>query len=167
MTDDRMTRKMKRLDDRVQSDLRDLEYPALLLTKTTVRVYPDPGSLTAAWKKAVDRKHFDNALLVDSSGRARRIRTVRVLGSIGPFFGYDLFGNRSLRVAYEFAGDWEDADLDGIRSRVVPHWRRPDIGDVDSRYATAYERQLRDAPDSRSLIEALAEQYSAKFERTR
>ena len=89
---------MKILDERVQPEVRNLKFPALLLTKSAVRVYPDPEALTAAWKKAVDRKRFDDALLVDSAGRARKVRTVRVLGNIGPFFGFDLYGNRSVRM---------------------------------------------------------------------
>ena len=51
--------------------------------RRAVRVCPDPEALTAAWKKAVDRKRFDDALLVDSAGRARKVRTVRVLGNRG------------------------------------------------------------------------------------
>ena len=156
------------LDERVQPELRDLRFPALLLTKSTVRVYPDPEALTAAWKKAVDRMRFNDALLVDSAGRARKVRTVRVLGNIGPFFGFDLYGNRSVRIAYEFAGDWERVDLDAVRSSVVRQWRRPEFeGDVDPRYAKAYEHRLQQAADARSLIAALAEQYTASLERTR
>jgi hypothetical protein len=161
------TTKMKSLDPRVQPEIRDLEFPALLLTKRWIRVYADAEALTAAWKRAVDSGAFDDALLVDSRGRARPVRRVRVLGHIGPFLGFDWYFNRSVRIAYEFAGVWERADLEAIRSRVLRQWRSPGFDDVDPTDPPGYESRLQQARDVRSLIAVLAEQYTANFERTR
>src|SRR5213595_1296808 len=115
---------MKSLDPRVQPELRELEYPALVLTQRWIRVYPDAEALSAAWKRAVDRGRFKDALLVDSRGRARPVRRAKILGHIGPFFGFDVYLNRHVRIAYEFEGDWDRADLEAIRSRVVGQWNQ-------------------------------------------
>jgi hypothetical protein len=158
---------MKGLDSRVQPEVRELEFPVLLLTKRWIRVYSDGEALTAAWKKAVDHGAFENALLVDSVGRARQVRRVHILGNIGPFFGFDCYLNHSVRIGYEFTGEWERADLEAIRSRVLRHRRDPNFDDVDETYSTEYESRLRQSRDIRSLITVLAEQFTARFERTR
>jgi len=142
-----------------------MEFPALLLTDRWIRVYPDAEALSAAWKKAVDRGAFNGALLVDSAGRARRVRTARALGSIGALCGFDVFLNRSMRIEYEFSGGWEPTDLEALRSRALKQWHKLEGADPD--YAKEYERTLSAARDVRTLIRVLAEQFSGRFERTR
>lgn len=155
------------LDPRVQPEVRGFGFPVLTVTNAGIRVYPDAEAVTAAWKKAMDLGEFDDALVVDSNGMARQVRRVRVLGSIGPFFGFDRFLNRSMRVAFDFAGDPQPADIDAIRKRALREWRRWGAAGVDSEYSSQYTSRIRAVPDMRSLIAVLAEQFSGRFERTR
>jgi hypothetical protein len=152
-------------DTRIQLELRELEFPVLLVTERWIRVYLDVEAATAVWKKAIDRRAFDGGLLVDSSGRARRINTVRPLGSIGWFGGFDVFLNRSMRIEYVFAGGWEAADLGALRTRALRQWHK--LQDADPHYERKYDSALAGARDVRTLIRVLAEQYSGSFERTR
>ena len=150
----------------IQSELSEAVFPVLLMTKRWIRVYADAWALTAVWQKAVKKKSFDDSMLVDSQNRSRTVRTLHIVGSIGPFFGFDIFLNRSMRVTYEFSGGWVAADLGEVGSRALGQWRSfSDATDPD--YASDFEKRLLAAPDTVSLIRILSEQYSDHFERTR
>ena len=126
----------------------------------------DAWALTAVWQKAVKKRSFDDSTLVDSQNRLRKVRTLHIVGPIGPFFGFDIFLNRSLRVRYEFSGGWMAADLGEVRSRALGQWRSFNAS-TDPDYANDFERRLLAAPNTVSLIRILSEQYSGHLERTR
>jgi len=155
------------LDPRVQPEVRELAFPVLMVSRPRIRVYADAEAATAAWKKAIDMGSFDDVLLVDSSGIARQAGKVRVLGSIGPFFGFDRFLARNMRIAFDFVEGPKPADITAIRRRAIREWRRWGGVNVDTDYSSQYINRLRAAPDMRSLIAVLAEQFGGRFERTR
>ncbi len=156
---------MIRSSSRVQPELQELAFPVLLAASKWIRVYSEPRAMTSAWKKAVDQDNFARAILVDSNGRARRVKNVHVVSSIGPFFGFDLFLNRSMRIEYDFEGEWEQADLKTLRARAKQQWLRASSS-FDPDFAAEFERKLDGASDFRKLIAVLASQFSGQFERT-
>ena len=105
--------------DVIQPELSETVFPVLVITKRWIRVYEDAWALTAVLQKAVKKRSFDDSTLVDSQNRLRKVRTLHIVGPIGPFFGFDIFLNRSLRVTYEFSGDgWPQIWVRCVRARL-------------------------------------------------
>jgi hypothetical protein len=157
---------MNRRESGIQPEIESLQFPAMLFNKSRLRVYSDAEALSAAWKRAVELGLFDDSLLVESSGKARGVRTVKIVGSIGPFFGFDLYLNRSMRIHFVFEGEWEPANVESIRERALKQWHKnSDAAGQD--YAIEFERRLREAGDVESIIQVMQEQFEHQFERKR
>jgi hypothetical protein len=63
--------------------------------------------------------HFVGLLIVDSTGKAVRVRNARKLHGIGRFGGYNIFLNQKIRVELELDGALFQMSLHEVKSRLM------------------------------------------------
>jgi hypothetical protein len=83
----------------------DLRFPVIAVRGPIARVYATPNDLLTCTRSALRRGWFHDLLLVDSLGNGRRVRKATRVGTVGLFWGVDIFLNQWLRVMLHFDGD--------------------------------------------------------------
>ena len=82
-----------------------LRFPVIAVRGPIARVYATPDDLLTCTRSALRRGWFHDLLLVDARGNGRRVREATRVGTVGPFWGIDIFLNQWLRVMLHFDGD--------------------------------------------------------------
>ena len=100
-------------------DIDSLEYPVLVFSDGLVVPERSADELTRCTAHALSRRYFDGCIAADVTGRAIKIKTAHKLHGIGPFWGFNIFFNRRLRVSLVFDGDPFRMSLDEVRLRVM------------------------------------------------
>src|ERR1051325_1834880 len=75
-----------------------LSYPILGIVDGIIRVKKTAAELCTTLKGEVDAGSFDRMEIIDSNGDKFRVHDVKILGGIGPFWGYNIFLNRLVSV---------------------------------------------------------------------
>lgn len=83
----------------------NLRFPVIAVRGPIARVYATPNDLLTCTRSALRRGWFHDLLLVDARGNGRRVREATRVGTVGPFWGLDIFLNQWLRVMLHFDGD--------------------------------------------------------------
>lgn len=98
----------------------DISYPVLCFNQGAVEVVRNAGTLTTTNKLALKPKGwYDGLLLVDSDGKAIRVKSAIKLHGVGLFWGYNLMTAQRIKVDLVFDGEPFEVSVDDIRKRVM------------------------------------------------
>lgn len=144
-----------------------LRFPAVVIYDDAVTAYELPDDLMVCRKtdiKAGSAGKYAPSTIVDSNGIAWRVTGAEKLRSVGPFMGFNLFFNPSMRVRLKFDGEPKSANLEWLKDEVEKRLRQKDafgvvlkIGatTIDSEAALALIPQVEQAGSARQVINAL------------
>lgn len=114
--------------------------------------------------KAGNAGKYAPSTIVDSDGIAWQVTGADKLRAVGPFMGFNLFFNPSLRVRLKFASAPSPANLEWLKAEVVKRLKKKDafgvvlkIGatTIDSEPAQAIIPQVEQASSASQLISVL------------
>ncbi len=94
---------------------RDLVYPVLFLDKDSLSGARTEESLTATTAIAFRAGFFNGLRVIDSNGRQYTVTKARRLHGVGPFWGYNIFLNRTIRVEIDLCESGEALDVEAVR----------------------------------------------------
>jgi hypothetical protein len=102
-------------------------FPAIVLYEDgDLAVYEAQEGLTICSRtdlKAGQRGRFARATIVDSDGTAWEMDGATKLHSVGPFWGFNIFLNQSIRVLPTISAKPKPTDLDVLKSEIVKRVR--------------------------------------------
>jgi hypothetical protein len=75
-----------------------LRFPVLEFANGMVFFVGKEAGITECSSYALKRGFFSGLLLVDSTGRAVRVKGAKKLHGIGPFWGYNIFLNQRIKI---------------------------------------------------------------------
>jgi hypothetical protein len=99
----------------------EIAYPVILLAKDGVRVGSDSEHLTTTQRSLLSAGLYNDQLMVDSAGRARRLKEAREISSGGGLLSrWSRFWNPSgpIRVELIFDGDLTSISVDELKERL-------------------------------------------------
>ena len=99
--------------------IESFKYPVLTFSGTLAIPVRSVDRLTRCTKHALNSGHFAGLVIVDSAGKAVRVRNARKLHGIGRFGGYNIFLNQKVRVELELDGAPFQVSLDEVKSRLM------------------------------------------------
>lgn len=103
-----------------------LSYPVLVRYRSICVGMKDRDSLTRTTSAGVKNGIYEKYYIIDSALVEYRVTAVNVLGGVGPFFGFNLFLNRNVRVELELEvrnKQYEFAELKGIVMKELQKWK--------------------------------------------
>lgn len=102
----------------------EFDFPIICFDRDSLRVRKDWDSLVTTTTAGVKNRMFDNILIVDANGTAVRVKSARKLHGVGPFWGYNIFLNRRIRVELVFDGEPFPMSVDDVRRLVLDSFRK-------------------------------------------
>lgn len=100
-----------------------LKFPVLRFGRGMVFPAIDQAQLTECTKTALQKGFFSGLILVDSDGKAWKIKTARKLHGIGPFLGFNVFLNQKIRVELIPEGEPFEMSAAELKARVLECFR--------------------------------------------
>ena len=99
--------------------LTDLTFPVLAFNQGIVEAYPDEDRATTCTATGLRKGWYRSLLLVDSTGKAVKVKSGRKLHGVGWLRGYRLLTGQIIKVELDFVGEPESMPLPEIRKRVL------------------------------------------------
>jgi hypothetical protein len=108
-----------------QSQLAELgmTYPALFVRRRTIQVVRTDDELIITSAYALKRGHYSDSLLVDDTGRSRRIARAEKVGGVGWLWGWNVFLNQRIRVRLVPADGDHSVTLEEVKALVRKNLR--------------------------------------------
>ena len=97
----------------------DLKFPVIGFNKHTFYIERDVDSLTVTTKAGLKNKLYENASIIDSSGRLYTIVKAKKLHGIGLFWGYNVFLNQRIKIELYIDPIVTNISLDDFKKRVT------------------------------------------------
>lgn len=97
----------------------DLKFPVICIYKNTIVTFRTQDELTSTTTAALRSDLFYGLRIVDSSGKEYTVKNVEKLQGIGPFWGYNVFLNRTVRIDLEINDDPKALSVDDVRRLVI------------------------------------------------
>lgn len=104
-------------------NLAAIRFPVLTFSGSVVYVMATADELTACKRGALKNGWFDDMLIVDAIGVGYQVRGARKLHGVGPFYGYNIFLNQTIKVELLTGGDPLPVSLDMIKARVLKSFK--------------------------------------------
>ncbi len=141
----------------------ELAYPVIALCEggAMIEARSDEDALTTATAHELRKGWFDSMTIVDSDGRAVRVREARFVSGKGRFRGYTPCLNRIIRIALTLDEETSDMPLEELKAKVIA-FQQASGGSMDPDYSDQVLRELADARSIRELIERFRPQMDAK-----
>jgi len=121
--------------------IESLKYPALVFSRGMVFPARSADDLSLANRAALKNGYFSGQLIVDSTGKAVKIKDAKKLHGVGPFFGYNIFLNQRIKVELLPDGQPSQKDVGDVRDLVLKALRGNQgwnaSGDYDELVASA------------------------------
>ena len=105
------------------SMLDKMSFPILSFVGDMVFPSRDMREATTCTKFALRSGFYSDQLVVDSTGRALKVRGARKLRGIGRWHGYNVFFNQRIQVDLEFEGEGVALSLAEVKDRVLRAFR--------------------------------------------
>lgn len=100
-------------------DANNLKFPVICFERDFYpRIRQNLSSLTTTTKVGLNNGLFENVLLVDSAGYALKIKNAHKLHGVGPFWGYDIFLDRHIKVELVFEGTPFPISVDEVKKYI-------------------------------------------------
>lgn len=104
--------------------VRDLTFPVLCFYKSTLFAASSSDTLTRTTSAALRGGLFNGLRVVDSTGTEYVVETVRKLHGIGPFWGFNIFLNRTVRIDITLVETGKQLGVDEVRRLVIRDFRK-------------------------------------------
>lgn len=105
--------------------LEDLRYPVLCFSQNLADIVRSAHELTTCSKLALRKGgYYENLLVVDSAGVGLRIKGAEKLHGVGPFWGYNIFLNRRIKVRPHIDGAPMQVSLTEVKRYVLDSFQR-------------------------------------------
>lgn len=106
-------------------DKANLEFPALVFSKDgTMGVANTAAQLETCTRVALKNGYYRGLNIVDSAGREFTVSDAKKVGTVGPFFGFNVFLNQRIRVHLEFLAAVSQLDLEDVKARVLRYFMK-------------------------------------------
>lgn len=119
--------------------LTELSYPVLLIRGAVLRVKRSADELSITTRAGLSNKLFEQARLVDATGRCWEIARAEKLHGIGAFGGWNIFLNQRIRVnllAAESPIQMPLSEIKALVVRALSQWQPISTrGDADGLFA--------------------------------
>jgi|GEM_PF-1875278 len=102
----------------------EITFPVICFYRHLLRIRNDWDTLVTTTTAGVGNGMFDNMLIVDSNGKAIRVKSARKLHGVGPFFGYNIFLNQRIKVELTFDSEPFQMLTDDVRKRVLNSFQK-------------------------------------------
>jgi hypothetical protein len=107
------------LETRGKMTANELTFPVVCFHRHLLRVRNDWDALVTTTTAGVKNGMFDNMLVVDSSGKAIRVKSARKLHGVGLFWGFNPMVGRRIKVELVYDGDLFPMTVDEVRNLVL------------------------------------------------
>jgi len=139
-------------------DLDELSFPVLFITKDfkVADMARRPDDLLICGKGALHNGFFNNLLLVDTGGKAYRVKNAKKLHGVGLFWGYRLFHTQRIRVELQIEEEPQAMPLDEVKTYIFTSFRTwhgwQSRGDFEE-----LKQQIKNAKSISEIMELLSE----------
>lgn len=133
-------------------------FPVLTFSRPNVIEFAkDIDRLTSCNRLGLKNGYYNNLSIVDSIGNSFVVAHAHKIGTIGPFWGFNIFLEQSLRVELEFEKGVEQLGLDDFKDKVLNVFEKDKYfwdsgGNLDE-----LKRAVRSAKTHGELIEKLGD----------
>lgn len=107
------------LETRGKMTANELTFPVVCFHRHLLRVRNDWDALVTTTTAGVKNGMFDNMLVVDSNGKAIRVKSARKLHGVGLFWGFNPMVGRRIKVELVYDGDLFPMTVDEVRNLVL------------------------------------------------
>jgi len=97
----------------------ELTFPVVCFHRHLLRIRNDWDALVTTTTAGVKNGMFDKLLVVDSNGKAIRVKSARKLHGVGLFWGFTPMGGRRIRVELFYDGNSFPMTVDEVRNLVL------------------------------------------------
>ena len=101
------------------ANIESLEYPVLRFVRGMVFPGRNADEVTQSSNTALLKGFFREQLIVDSAGRAIRVKGARKLCGVGRFGGYNIFLNQRIKVELMLEERVQQMDTNQLRQQVL------------------------------------------------
>lgn len=102
----------------------DLVFPVICFDRHLLRIRTDWDTLVTTTTAGVKNGMFDNILVVDSNGKAIRVKSAQKLHGVGLFWGFNPMVGRRIKVELIFDGEPFTTTVDDVRTRILDSFRK-------------------------------------------
>lgn len=134
----------------------DLSFPVLLFEHGFVSSVSSADELLTTTIKPVKTGYYRNQLIVDSTGKAGKIKDAKKLHHIGRFWGYDILLVQHIRMELIFKGEPFEMPLEELRKKTLSALRF-DFGSIDPDYAREMKQRFREARSAAEIVSLVVE----------
>lgn len=141
----------------------ELAYPVIAICEegAVLEVRPDEDTLTTATSQELRRGWFDSMTIVDSDGRAVRVREAEFVSGKGRLWGYTARMDRIIRIRVVLDDEVSDMSLEDLKARVIGS-QEISGSSMDPEYAEQVLKELAAARTVRELIERFQPQMDVR-----
>jgi len=72
------------------------------------------------------RDGYEGVFIVDSDGWSPTVTKIVKVGTIGPFWGWNILGEQRIRLAYTFDEKWKHMSVEEVKARTLESFRSSD-----------------------------------------
>ena len=144
--------------------LESVKLPFLALSKPAViEVVNKLDDILICSKGALKNGFYTNLELIDSDGYLYKVQNATKVGSVGKFWGYDLFLDQTIKVELTITSNPQKLAFSEIKERIVRTINQDRFfwssgGDLDE-----IKSRILDAKNFKSLINYFNERLNRKF----
>jgi len=136
----------------------DLKYPVITVSRPGyIDVQESPESLTTGYARRVRKRWYEGMTIVDRDLERYSVVEARIVGGVGPFWGYSLMYSRRVRLIFDLESRGLAA-LDELRELVCramkrdPHLWESTLHEDGVRGWKAKVRQCGDVAELHALL---------------
>lgn len=101
----------------------ELTFPVVCFHRHLLRIRNDWDALVITTTAGIKNGMFDNMLVVDSTGKAIRIKSAQKLHGVGFFWGFNPMGGRRIKVEFVYDGELFSMTVDEVRKLVLDSFK--------------------------------------------
>ncbi|HYG37621.1 MAG TPA: hypothetical protein VD908_03335 [Cytophagales bacterium] len=102
----------------------EIIFPIITFDKYAFSIVEDKDKLTTTTSAGVKNGLFDNLLIVDKTGKTFKVKDVKKLHPIGPFWGYNIFLNQKIKVELQLKPIEPELSLTDIKERILKIFKK-------------------------------------------
>ncbi len=131
-------------------------FPVLTFSRPNViEVAKDADRLTRCNRLGFKNGYYNNLDIIDSNGNSFGVSRAHKVGTVGLFWGYNIFLEQNLRVELEFKQHVEQVTLEAFKDRVLSIFEKDKYFWESGENIDDLKRMVRGSKTYRELIQEL------------
>lgn len=102
----------------------NFEFPVMCFSKGFILIKRNQEELAKTSSVALKNGIFNGLLIVDSQGKAIKVKSAKRVHGIGLFWGFSLFYGQKIKVSFEYDGEPFQMSLDDIKKEVFDSFKK-------------------------------------------